>query len=193
MDIFGRSKIRKEIIGIYFSHPEKKYYIHQLARIIKKPAAYARKALLKLQEDGLLISEFQGRERYFSLNKKCPLYEEIKKIVAKTIGIEGLLQKILQKIAGIEAAFIFGSFAGGKEDEQSDIDLMILGDPNENELALAIAKLEKSLDREINYHIYSSAEFNKKIKRKESFINSIMRHPKIFIIGNEKELSTSYR
>lgn len=193
MDIFGRSKIRKEIIGIYFSHPEKKYYIRQLARITKKPAAYARKALLKLQEDGLLISEFQGRERYFSLNKKCPLYEEIKKIVAKTIGIEGLLQKILQKIAGIEAAFIFGSFAGGKEDEQSDIDLMILGDPKEDELALAIAKLEKSLDREINYHIYSSAEFNKKIKRKESFINSIMRHPKIFIIGNEKKLSTSYR
>jgi len=193
MNIFGRSKIRKEIIGIYFSHPEKKYYIRQLAKIIKKPAAYVRKALLKLQEEGLLISEFQGKERYFYLNKENPLYAEIKKIVAKTMGAEGLLRKSLQKMGRIEVAFIFGSFAREKEDGQSDIDLMILGNPKEDKLVLAIVKLEKELNREINYHIYNPEEFNKKIKRKESFINSIIRHPKIFIIGDEKNLSTSRR
>lgn len=193
MNIFGRSKIRKELMGLYFSHPEKRYYIRQLARITGSPAAYARKALLKLQEEGLLKSEFQGKERYFYLNKEYPLYEEIKKIVSKTMGAEGLLRKTLQKITGIESAFIFGSFAQGKEDAQSDIDLMVLGHPEEDEIVLAVSKLEKALDREINYHIYSRTEFGKKVQGKESFVHSIMRHPKIFIIGHEKELSTPHR
>lgn len=188
MNILGKSKLRKALLKLYFSHPERKYYIRQLERILKKPAAYVRKELLKLQEAGLLSSEFQGKERFFQLNVKYPLYNEVKKIVAKTIGLEALLEKKLQKISRIEAAFVFGSYASGKEDDKSDIDLMIIGSPNEDELIEAIMKLEKSLDREINYHIYSQQEFHKKTKNNNSFIASIMRNPKIFIIGNEKQI-----
>ncbi|KKP80523.1 MAG: hypothetical protein UR82_C0091G0004 [Candidatus Moranbacteria bacterium GW2011_GWF1_35_5] len=186
MNILGKSKLRNALLKLYFFHPEKKYYIRQLERILKKPAAYVRKELLNLQGQGLLTSEFQGKERFFQLNQDYPLYGEIKKVVAKTIGLEAMLGKKLQKISSIESAFIFGSYAKGKEDGESDIDLMIIGNPNEDALIEVISKLEKTADREINYHIYKKAEFDKKSKNSNSFIASIIRNPKIFIIGHEK-------
>jgi predicted nucleotidyltransferase len=188
MNILGKSKLRNALLKLYFFHPEKKYYIRQLERIMKKPAAYVRKELLNLQDQGLLMSEFQGKERFFQLNKNYPLYEEVKKVVAKTIGLEAMLQKKLQKISRIESAFVFGSYAKGKEDEKSDIDLMIVGSPDEDKLIEVILKLEKKVDREINYHIYKKEEFDKKSKNHSSFIASIMRNPKIFIIGHEKQM-----
>ncbi len=190
MDIFGlhKSKLRKDLLKLYFSHPEKKYYLRQLERITNKPVSYIRQELIKLEKAGLFFSQFQGKERYFGLNKKFPLYREVEKIVSKTVGIEGSLKNILAKIAGIRSAFIFGSFARGNKDELSDVDLFIIGSPDEDKLTAAISRLESKVEREINYHIFSQSDFLKRVKKRNSFARSVLNNPKIFLIGDEKSL-----
>lgn len=183
-----KSKLRKEILRLYFSHPEEKYYIRQLEKMLEKPASYVRRELLNLEKDGLFQSEFQGRERYFSLNIKHPLYKELAIIISKTIGAEGLLGKKLKKIKNIEAALIFGSFAAGKSDELSDIDILVIGNPDEYELIKVVSELEKKLDREINYNIFSGTEIQNRLRQNDSFITSIFTHPKIFLIGDEESI-----
>jgi len=66
---------------------------------------------------------------------------------------------------------------------------MIIGDPNEDLLISKISKLESRLDREINYHIFSLADWKKKLKEKDSFLENILSQPKIFLIGKKDELS----
>lgn len=190
MDILNlqKSKLRSEILKLYFAHPERKYYLRELERVLKKPVAYIRRELLALEKTGLFVSEFQGRQKYFILNKKFPLYSEFEKIVFKTIGVEGSLRTELAKIKNIETAFIFGSFAGGGKDEISDIDLMIIGRPDEDKLISIISRLEKEIDREINYHIFSFSDLEKKIKKENSFIRSVLKNKKIFLIGDEQNL-----
>ena len=191
MDIlnFSKSKLRKKILQLYFSHPEKEYYLRELERLLNKPVAYIRRELLNLEKSGLFVSEFKGKQRYFYLNKDYSLYEEIKKIVFKTIGVEGSLKDLLKNIKNIELAFIFGSFAKEEEDTYSDIDLMIIGNPNEDELVSAISKIEVKLNREVNYHIYTFSDINKKVQKGNTFINNVLSEPKIFLIGNKNELS----
>lgn len=191
MDILniGKSKLRGEILKLYFAHPERKYYLRELERILKKPVAYVRRELLALEKAGLFVSEFQGKQKYFSLNKNFPLYEEFEKIIFKTIGAEGNLRDKLVNIKNIEAAFIFGSFAKGVKDEMSDIDLMIIGRPDENRLISIISSYEKEIDREVNYHIFSPSDLKEKIKQKDTFIGSVLKNKKIFLIGDEKDLS----
>jgi len=188
-----KSKLRKQILQLYFFHPENKYYIRQLEKMLEKPASYVRRELLNLEKKGLFHSEFQGRERYFSLNTKHPLYKELAIIISKTIGAENLLKKKLTKIKNIETALIFGSFAAGKSDELSDIDILVIGNPDEYELIKAVSELEKKFDREINYNIFSEAEIQSRLRQKDSFISSIFTHPKIFLIGNEEAIPKTKR
>ncbi len=191
MDIlnFSKSKLRSKILQLYFAHPEKKYYLRELERLLEKPVAYIRRELLGLEKSGLFVSNFSGKQRYFSLNKNYYLYKEVKKIVFKTVGIKGSLETILKNIQNIKIAFIFGSFAKSKEDSLSDIDVMIIGNPNEDKLISAINKLENKLDREINYHIYSLSDIEQNIKKNNSFIKNVLSGQKIFLIGNQNELS----
>ena len=97
-------------------------------------------------------------------------------------------QNILEKFNGINQAFIYGSFAKREEREGSDIDLLIIGEVDEDKLIEEIGKLERKLQREINYTIYGKKDFNKKKKEGNSFILDILKEKKIFLIGDENGL-----
>ena len=191
MDILKitNSKTRRAIFQLYFAHPEKKYYLRELERILNLPVQNIRREFLALEKNGIFIREKRGNQVYYSLNTKSPIFPELKSIVSKTIGAQSSLKKILTAIAGIKISFIFGSFAQKKEDSLSDIDLMIIGEIDENPLIEKISKLERLLDREINYHIYSQSEFAKRIREKDFFITKILSKPMIFLIGNHEDVS----
>jgi len=177
------------ILEIFFNDPEKSYYLRELARMIGKQPGVFQRDIKRLAEDGILVSEYKANSLFFKLNKNHHLYKEYKSIFFKTLGARGKLKDILREIKNIKSAFIFGSFAKGKEDSYSDIDLMIIGKPDEDELISKISKLESKIGREINYHIFSSSDWKKKIQEKDSFLENILGQPKMFLIGNENELS----
>ena len=185
---FMRSKTRKNLLLLFFSNPEKKYYLHEISRLIGYPAQNIRRELSPLVKDGLFIKELVGNLTFYYLNQSHPLYPELKSIISKTIGIEALLQESLKKVVGIQTAFIYGSYAQGKEHGNSDIDLFILGKPNKDMLTKKISELEKKIGREVNTVFYSKETFQKKKKEHNSFIDSISKNPKIFLIGQKHDL-----
>jgi len=124
-----------------------------------------------------------GNQVFYYLNKESPIYNDIENIISKTIGIENQLRESLSRISSIKEAFIFGSFADETKDYLSDIDIIIVGDIDENNLIEKIMSLESKFEREINYHIYSEKEFKKRKKEKDSFISNILSKPVIFLIG----------
>ena len=188
MDIFniGRSKTRKAILQLYFSHPEKKYYLRQLERILHFPVQNIRRELINLEKNGMFEREKSGNQVYYFINRKSPVYSDIRNIISKTIGIENQLRESLSGVSGIKKAFIFGSFANGTQDSLSDIDIMIVGDVNEDVLIERISKLENKIEREINYHIYGEKEFGERRKEENSFVSKILLKPVIFLIGDNE-------
>ncbi len=183
MDIFKltKSKTREKILRFFFSDPEKKCYLRELERILGISVGNIRRELLSLEKSGLFKREEMGKQVYYSLNRDSALFEDFKNIVFKTIGVEGTLRGQLKKIKGIKRAFVFGSFAKNKEDSLSDIDLMIIGDVDEDLLISKISKLENQLSREINYHLIDEKEWKEK-SQKNSFIKAVISGPKIEII-----------
>ena len=159
-----------------------------MERELGTPVSILRKELVSLEKEGLFYSSKQGNLLYYTLNKKYPLYSEIKTIVFKTIGIQGALSKILLALENIEIAFIYGSYAKSSSNAKSDVDLFIIGNPDEDILIEKINGLEKSLNREINYSIYSRVDFEKKKKKKDSFIEDVLKNKKLFLIGGENGL-----
>ena len=190
MDIFciTKSKLREELLTLYFSNPNKKYYLRELERILNFSVGNIRRELIKLESTGLFLSENKGNLVYYYLNQSYPLFEELKSIISKTSGASKMLQNILEKFKDIDRAFIYGSFAKGEEREDSDIDLLIIGEVNEDKLIEEIGKLERKLQREINYAIYEKEDFKKKKKEGNSFILDILKGKKIFLVGDENGL-----
>ena len=183
-----RSQTRKELFRLYFTNPDQKYYLRELERQLSIPVSMIRAELLRLEKDGIFSSSRQGNLTYYTLNRSYPLFEELKSIVFKTIGIQGELRNILSSIKGIEAAFIYGSFARKQETAQSDIDILIIGTIEQSALLDRIRELEHKIRREINYSVLTPKEFRGKIKEKGSFLGQVMKNPVIFLAGDKNVL-----
>ena len=182
------TKNRAELLRLFFTNPDRDFYMGEIGRILdKKPGAFQR-TLNSMVSEGILSSEYRAHARFFKVNKDYPLYRELKSIVFKTAGVRGTIKKILEETGNIKFAFIFGSFARAKENYLSDIDLVVIGSPDEDKLIKELDRLEKKLQREINYKLYTLKGFKKELKEKEPFILEILRDKKVMLIGDENEL-----
>jgi len=190
MDLFRitKSKLREELLALYFTNPNKKYYLRELERILGFSVGNIRRELIKLESMGLFLSENKGNLVYYYLNQSFSLFKELKSIIFKTSGISKMLQNVLGKFNDIHQAFIYGSFAREEEREDSDIDLLIIGNVDEDKLIKVVNQLERKLQREINYAIYEKKDFKKKKEEGNPFILDIIKEKKIFLIGDKDEL-----
>ena len=181
-----KSKVRRKILAYFFSNIEQELYLREIARILDEDPGNLSKELSKLEKEHLFSFKLRGNQKYYSLNKEYPLFNEIKSVVFKTIGIEGLLRDLVAYPAGVNAAFIYGSYANSTENTYSDIDLCLIIDNNifnDDTFIAEINKIEKAVLRDIEYIYYSEDEWNKKIKLQDSFILNLISQPKIVLAG----------
>jgi predicted nucleotidyltransferase len=183
-----RSRLRNKILLHFYTNPNYELYLREMAVVLDEDPGNLSKEMSKLEKEGIFLSRSRGKQKYFSLNKDYPLYDELKSIIFKTIGIKGSIQKITNEADGIVTAFIYGSYASGEETSASDIDLCLIIDDNifdEDIFISRINDLEKSTSREVNYIYYSKDEWIDKISQKDSFIDSIKKGQKIILKGDE--------
>ncbi len=185
--IFG-SRIRAKILGWLFTHPDESFFVRQLALILKEDPTNMSREMAKLEELGILRSKRNGNLKHFQANQECPFFEELKGLVLKTSGVAGQIRASLERLGGIECAFIYGSYAKGEEKAHSDIDLLIIGDVDLDRLDSSLEKLEKMTGREINYVLYSMAEFKAKKKAKDGFLKDVLSGKKIIVAGVQNGL-----
>lgn len=183
-----KSKIRQDLLTIFFTNPGQKYYLRQLERLLGYSAGSIRRELLKFQRDRLFDTQKIGNILFYYLNSNHPLFEELKSIVFKTTGVEGSLKRVLAPFKEIRSAFIYGSFAAGREKSTSDIDVMIIGDPDISTLNVEIADLELKLKREVQVAVYSWEEYQAKKKAESGFIMDLLNNPIIMLIGQKNGL-----
>ena len=190
MDIFkiSKSKTRTKILKHFFSNKNEKYYLRQLERMLGIHVANIRRELISLEKMGLFRKEKKGKEVYYFLNKDLAIFEEINKIISKTIGMEAVLKRELKKVKGIRICFIYGSVAKGNEDALSDIDIFIIGEVKEDDILKALRRLEKELSKEINYTIFTEADILKGIREEKVLLKDVLNGSKIFLIGDKDGL-----
>lgn len=177
-----RSKVIKKILTFFFLHEKESFYTNELARLINEDPANTHKKLLELKKEGILNDEFRGKERFFFLNKKYPFLKEYRRLVLKGIGFEKILKDSLKNIKGIESVFIFGSYPKNKILAESDIDLLIIGEPDTVELQKTLVKIQKLIHREINSIQLTKKEFKKRKKQKDPLLEDIFSKKYIKII-----------
>lgn len=186
-----RSKARRNLLAYYFTNPAARLHLRDLAERLKVDPSNLSKELGRLEREGLFRAEVSGRQKYFQLNRGYPLFKEVRSIVAKTIGAVPSIAASLKKIDGIDEAYLYGSFARGRQGAASDIDVLVLGTPRADALAEAVRKLERQLGREINYTVLAVQEFKSRRDRKDAFLANVWHNQRVTLIGPDEKAQTT--
>lgn len=177
-----KSQITKKILNYYFLNPGARQYTNELARSLEIDPKNLDRKLKEFEKEGLLKSEFLGKQRYFYLNNQFSLLKEYKSVFLKTCGIEEGLKTALKKLPKLESAYIFGSYAKDSMDASSDIDILLIGSHSSLEAQKAVLSLQKNIQREINIVNMTQEEFTKKKKQKNEFIKNIFSQSVIKLV-----------
>lgn len=188
-----RSKARQQLLAYYFTNPTARLHLRDLAQRLNIDPSNLSKEFGRLEREGLFRSEVIGRQKYFQLNREYPLFNEVRKIVAKTIGAPRLISQSLKKVEGIDEAYLYGSFARNQQDAASDIDVLVIGDPSEEVLAQTARNLERQLGREINYTVLTPKELKSRRARKDAFLENVWHNERVSLVSPDEEVETSNR
>ena len=184
------TEYRSRVLGLLLLHPERSYYLREIARITATVPGTLKREMDKLQEVGLLTVKNVGNQHHYQANLECPIYVDLANVLRKTSGLSDvLIDSLLPFGEKIQTAFVFGSLASGKINEKSDIDLMLIGEIGYAELVPVLHPLQAQLRREINPKIFAVKEWSKLVKDNGAFIRDVLRKPKLFIIGNQQQLN----
>lgn len=176
-----RSKIAEAVLSYFFLHPDEEMYINEMADRFSLDSGNLTRKLGEIEKEGLLKSRVSGKQKYYSLNKKFPLYPEYRKILLKTVGVEHQLRQALSACGCVRKAFLFGSYAKDRMDGSSDIDLFVVSEKSTVELYRLVAKIEKAIGRQINITSMDEGEFKMK-REKDPFLSAVLKTKVIDLI-----------
>lgn len=185
LELITKSKIRQRIILLFIYNQNIEYYLSEIAKLAGASVGTTQRELNKLLRGDLITFKKKAGLNLYALNKQYPLLSEVESIIRKTIGVEVELKKELGKIKEVAFAFLFGSYVKGGFKSDSDIDLMVIGTPEEDQVFKIAQKAEKAIGREISYHLADKKEFLGKLKSSAFYKDIIKNH--ILLIGNEND------
>ena len=181
-------KVRAELLRLLFADAQSELHLRELTRQSGLSLGTVQEELEKLHDADLVVSRRDGNRRYYCANPEHPVFRDLQQLVLKTSGLREVLQKALRDIRGIDMAFVFGSLARSNSKASSDVDLMVIGRAGLRVLAPALRKASAEIGREINPHTYSVAEWRKKRRAQNAFLNNVAEGEKLFVKGSNDEL-----
>lgn len=180
---------RRKVLGLLLLHPGEHFHLREIARVTRTQPGTVRRELSLLARAGLIERNVQGNQVRFRANEAYPIYDELRSILKKTAGVADQLRAALAPLTDrITVALVYGSVASGQERATSDIDLLIVGTAKFEDVIRVLHPYQTELRREINPHVYSPAEFKRKASEQDSFLERVLKGPKLFVIGSDHEL-----
>jgi transcriptional regulator CtsR len=142
-----------------FLNPMQNAYLRELADEFNAAPSQVREELRQLNEAGFLESHKNGRQIQYQANQKHPLFHELQSMVQKALGMDRILDSILERLGNLEEAYLIDDYAEGKD--TGIIDLVIIGDIDQENLTDLVHKTERYIDRKIRTLVLSSDELKK--------------------------------
>ncbi|MBW6469465.1 MAG: type II toxin-antitoxin system Phd/YefM family antitoxin [Coriobacteriia bacterium] len=181
--LIGTPSVRA-VLSLFVRDPSTALHQREIARRAGVGLRSAQLALGRLEDIGLVASERSGNRRYYRA-VRTERFEELRSLMARDLGVGEVIARHLGAAVreSIEWAFIFGSVASGQDKIDSDIDLFVVGEVKDDDLAEPIAEAQRELGREIDVVSYRPATFRARRDEGNHFIESVLAQPRLDVIG----------
>jgi predicted transcriptional regulator len=179
--LFG-SKTRVKLLQLFYSNPNRSYYVREITRKIDEQINSVRRELSNLLSIGIIVSDSKNNRLYYEVNQKykyyAPLHEifggGVTKVAKKTTSkddTQSEQQYDLSSVGHIDLALLTGQFT---RDETSGIDILIVGNVNPNAVQKYVDELEAQENKAIRYSVMSIDDFKYRLEIRDRFAVAIL-------------------
>ena len=155
-----------------FFNPKARSYLRELAKEFNVSTNAVREELNQLKKTDLLKSEKNGRQIYYMANTEHALFPELKSMVSKVMGIDQVIDGIVNRLGDLERAYLIGDYAEGKD--TGIIDILLIGEIDQYHLNDLTRKTERYVKRKIRSLVLTKDEFN-------NFRSELENRPRVLI------------
>lgn len=149
-----RSRQQGELLALLLGDPELEASLTDLAALVSVPVSSVHREIDRAESAGLVTSHKIGNTRLVRADTDSPYYRGLADVLVKAFGPPRVLAAALAPIDNIDAAHIYGSWAAhflgdGADRPVGDIDVLVLGSPDRDELYAAAVAAEQRLGRPV--------------------------------------------
>jgi predicted nucleotidyltransferase len=152
-------RARVNVLALLILRAGTDHYLREIARLSAVPLRAAQRELARLAAIGLVEANRRGHQVFFTVDTSHPIFADLRSLLLKSEGVAVPLRAALSSLKGIEAAALLGSRPGGTDTKVNDIDLLIVGEPDQRALHAAITAVEADVGRAVSCSVMSRAEF----------------------------------
>ena len=183
-----RSQLQVRLLALLLLNESRWWTTDELQRRLNAPTASVHRELHRSLAAGIVEREAIGKSFCYRAATASPLYEPLRTLLDRTIGLETRLREALASMPRVQAAAVYGSYARGTHVRpNSDVDVLVLGDVDPREVRRAVRPLEAETGREIDVLVYAPAEFEEMVKRGSSFARSVVANPLTVLVGSHED------
>ncbi|UCD33064.1 MAG: winged helix-turn-helix transcriptional regulator [Desulfobacterales bacterium] len=172
------SKTRIKLLIRFFFNPKTQSYLRGLAKEFNVSTNAVREELNQLTKTKLLTSQKIGRQVIYKANQDHPLFPELKSMVSKVIGIDLVVDGIVNRLGELEKAYLIDDYAEGKD--TGVIDLLLVGNIDQYHLNDLSRKTERYIKRKIRSLVLTRDEYN-------NLQSNIKHRPRVLIWEAKQE------
>ena len=185
------SPVQQRVLGLLFGQPKRRIQSAELIRIAKSGTGAVHRQLQRPEAAGWITATRFGNPKHYQANADCPAFEDLRRLIAKTVGLVEPVRRALSPLAaGIRAAFIYGSIAKGRATAGIDIDLLlVVDDTTYPEVFAALQAAETELGRSISPNVFAVSDWRTRREQEDTFAARISAQPRLFVIGAEDDVS----
>ena len=173
-----RSDVQGAILATLLLGAQREYTVTELIEAANSTAPTVHREVNRLVESGFAVERRSGRNRYIAANVGHPLYRPVKEIIEYAYGPRVVIAAQLSRVADIEAAYIYGSWAARMEGEPGmdphDIDVLVVGKPDRAAVIEAADSASEQLRRDVSIRSVSPERWQ---ARDEPFLQNLSDRP----------------
>ncbi|HEV2403537.1 MAG TPA: transcriptional regulator [Candidatus Saccharimonadales bacterium] len=194
--LFG-SKTRVKLLRLFYSSPNRSFYVREITRKIDEQINSVRRELANMLNIGIIVSDTTNHRLYYEVNQQYNFYKPLLAIfgeanaashtnesgvsvsTAKPSSSESTATREMKPLGHLEVVIYTGQFT---RDESGGVDILLVGDINQNAVSKYITELEAQEGKELRYVVMPMSEFDYRRQIKDRFITTVLDSKKQVIL-----------
>ncbi len=162
------SKTRIKLLLRFFLNSNSTAYLRGLESEMGESSNSIRLELNRFEKAGMLTPFVQGNKKFFAANTKHPLYGDVHNIILKYVGLDQIIEKVIERLGEVNKVYLTGPMAKGIDNDV--IDLIFVGNINKIYLIELIDRAEKLIKRKVRYLSYTIEEFDPEVVNQTDYL-----------------------
>ena len=153
------SKTRLRMLIKFFISAANNGYLNGLANEFNESTNSIRKELNNLSSAGYLLKSKENNRVIYNANTSHPMFEVLQKIVRQHLGLEDIVETVIDRIGDVDQIALTGAYADGID--SGNIEIIINGSKVNNEyLKIIKSKIKKKIRREVTFLLNQKLDLN---------------------------------